>query len=167
MIFNRRDLNFALVKWGSGLRCQIGSGSVNVSTVNFQPQQGVWYHFACVHDPVAQTLSLYVDGSVHSSVSATGFTQFQNGDVREFYIGASLGSGSPAGHLNGDLDDFRIYNRAITPGEISQIMGESGGGGGPTQTCGNNVIEGTETCDGTQLNGQSCTTQGFDGGTLS
>jgi hypothetical protein len=45
---------------------------------------------------------------------------------------------------------------------------ESGGGGTPpTQTCGNNIREGTEVCDGTQLNGQSCTTQGYTGGTLS
>lgn len=30
--------------------------------------------------------------------------------------------------------------------------------------CGNNVREGTETCDGTDLNGQTCLTQGFAGG---
>jgi hypothetical protein len=32
--------------------------------------------------------------------------------------------------------------------------------------CGDNVREGTETCDGPQLGGQSCITQGFDGGSL-
>jgi len=36
----------------------------------------------------------------------------------------------------------------------------------PTQSCGNNVKEGTEFCDGSNINGQSCTTQGFTGGTL-
>jgi cysteine-rich repeat protein len=36
-----------------------------------------------------------------------------------------------------------------------------------TATCGDNMIHGTEVCDGTNLNGQTCLTQGFaSGGTL-
>ena len=33
--------------------------------------------------------------------------------------------------------------------------------------CGNNLVEGTETCDGTDFAGETCATQGFDSGTLS
>ncbi|MEK6945601.1 MAG: cohesin domain-containing protein [Nanoarchaeota archaeon] len=33
--------------------------------------------------------------------------------------------------------------------------------------CGNNVVEGTEQCDGTNLSSQTCITQGYTGGTLS
>jgi hypothetical protein len=33
--------------------------------------------------------------------------------------------------------------------------------------CGNNIIEGSEACDGTNLAGQTCVTKGFSGGTLS
>ena len=33
--------------------------------------------------------------------------------------------------------------------------------------CGNNIVEGTEQCDGTNLSGQTCTTQGYTGGSLS
>lgn len=36
-----------------------------------------------------------------------------------------------------------------------------------TATCGNNVREGSELCDGTDLNNSSCSTNGFFGGTLS
>lgn len=36
-----------------------------------------------------------------------------------------------------------------------------------TQTCGNNIIEGTEQCEGTNLNGRTCETYGFNSGTLS
>jgi hypothetical protein len=32
--------------------------------------------------------------------------------------------------------------------------------------CGNNIKEGSEVCDGTDLSGQTCASQGFDGGTL-
>ena len=37
---------------------------------------------------------------------------------------------------------------------------------GCTQTCGNGWIVGTEACDGTNLGGQTCVSQGFDGGEL-
>ncbi len=39
-------------------------------------------------------------------------------------------------------------------------------GGSTPQTCGNNVREGTEVCDGTDLAGQTCVSRGFSGGTL-
>ncbi|MEK9207287.1 MAG: Ig-like domain-containing protein, partial [Patescibacteria group bacterium] len=35
------------------------------------------------------------------------------------------------------------------------------------QTCGNGVLEGAEVCDSSNLNGQTCVTKGFTGGTLS
>lgn len=37
---------------------------------------------------------------------------------------------------------------------------------GVLNLCGNNVIEAPEVCDGTALGGQTCVTQGFDGGVL-
>ncbi len=39
-------------------------------------------------------------------------------------------------------------------------------GGSTPQTCGNNVKEGTEVCDGTDLASQTCISRGFTGGTL-
>jgi len=36
----------------------------------------------------------------------------------------------------------------------------------PAQTCGNDTIEGTEVCDGSDLNNEDCTDHGFYGGTL-
>ncbi|HVR96688.1 MAG TPA: proprotein convertase P-domain-containing protein, partial [Thermoanaerobaculia bacterium] len=38
---------------------------------------------------------------------------------------------------------------------------------GTAAVCGNNLKEGTEVCDGTDLGGQTCVSQGFTGGTLS
>ncbi len=40
-------------------------------------------------------------------------------------------------------------------------------GCGAQPFCGNNVVEGTEQCDGPSLNGQTCVSRGFTGGTLS
>lgn len=38
--------------------------------------------------------------------------------------------------------------------------------GAATQTCGNNVVEGTEVCDGTSVNGETCASRGFLSGIL-
>ena len=35
-----------------------------------------------------------------------------------------------------------------------------------TDLCGNDQVDGTEDCDGTELDGESCTSMGFTGGTL-
>ena len=37
---------------------------------------------------------------------------------------------------------------------------------GPVELCGNDAIDGEEICDGTDLDGQDCAQQGFDGGDL-
>lgn len=39
-------------------------------------------------------------------------------------------------------------------------------GSGPSPTCGNNVTESPEVCDGTDINSETCVTQGFSSGTL-
>ncbi len=56
------------------------------------------------------------------------------------------------------------------PGGTLTCLGNCSGfdtsGCAPNPFCGDGVKNGTETCDGADLGGQSCTSQGFDGGTL-
>ena len=49
--------------------------------------------------------------------------------------------------------------------QISGLLGTCSGGGGGA-VCGNGVREGGEQCDGADLDGQTCQSQGFPGGTL-
>ena len=73
-------------------------------------------------------------------------------------------------------------NYTITSGTACKTLSSSGGevgvygltscvghtcGAASTPVCGNGVVETGESCDGTNLNGASCTSQGFGGGTLS
>ena len=51
--------------------------------------------------------------------------------------------------------------------QISGLLGTCSGGGGGGAVCGNGVREGGEQCDGADLGGQTCQSQGFSGGTLS
>jgi len=80
-------------------------------------------------------------------------------------------------YLGLDVKNGKAYmawvdTRHFYPGSPTNVQKENLGFavidfGTVTQTCGNNLREGTEVCDGTDLASQSCTTQGFTGGTLS
>ncbi len=80
-----------------------------------------WYHLAGVHDSVAQTLTLYVDGVPQSTVAyasawmatgplAVGRARFDAAD-RDFFAGA--------------IDGVRLYQRALTATEVSEVAADS------------------------------------------
>jgi len=69
-----------------------------------------------------------------------------------------------------ELDGRNCVSQGFLSGTLACAAGclafdtSSCEGTGPV--CGNGVIEGTEVCDGVNLDGQTCLTQGFVGGTL-
>ncbi|MFH1719364.1 MAG: LamG domain-containing protein, partial [Planctomycetota bacterium] len=85
---------------------------------------GAWHHVCGVFDN--GRLTLYIDGWPDASV--TSGRTFGTGNTRYGLLGAnnnattfdgSRGIGSP---IAGDIDDMRIYNRALTPKEITLVM---------------------------------------------
>lgn len=56
----------------------------------------------------------------------------------------------------GDTNDTQPQDDSDDPGDTQP----------PGAVCGNSIIETGEVCDGAQLGGQTCVTQGFSGGTL-
>lgn len=65
--------------------------------------------------------TIYIDGSVGSTIKAgkwhhVTITTSSNVDVSQLYFGR-IGSG----YLSGSLDDVRLYNRAISAGEVRQL----------------------------------------------
>jgi len=80
-----------------------------------------WHHIVYWYNSSSQTMKIYVDGAE----SATGNGGTMTFDGWNWYLGRS---GSLSGAvLTGTLDDVRVYNRALTTGEISQIY--NGGAG--------------------------------------
>ena len=69
-------------------------------------------------------------------------------------------SGTPL--TTGIVDDGEASTDDGPPG-----TDESTSGPAPDPVCGDGVVEGNEDCDGTNLDDQTCMTQGFDGGDLS
>lgn len=85
---------------------------------------GRWHHIAGVFDN--GVLAIYVDGDLE--LLAFGGSTFGTGIMRYGFLGVGSeassfdGSKSPTNYFDGDLDDVRIYNRALTKEEIASVM---------------------------------------------
>ena len=112
-------VRFAISTGGGGSEQQI-TGSSALST-------GVWHHVAVTKN--GNTGTLYVDGSVVGTNNNMTLSPSSLGNTNQNWIGRSQYSADA--YLNGAVDDFRIYNRALSAGEVSSL---ASGGGGPTNT---------------------------------
>jgi len=96
-----------------------GSYRVDINPGGFitgpRPAAGVYHHLVFSIDAVAQTGSLYDNGQLVSY--ATGFTATPQAVGHTFndYIGRSQ---FPDPYYNGSIDEFRIYNNAVTPVQV-------------------------------------------------
>ncbi len=100
-----------------------GTTGAAVESSNALPSN--WHHVAAVIDDTDMTVTLYVDGAA----VANGPTQIlpsDLGNTPDNYLGKSKrwenSSGVPDPHLTASLDDFRIYDYALTEEEINQVM---------------------------------------------
>jgi hypothetical protein len=81
---------------------------------------GVWYHVAAVFDAQAQTMTLYLDGEQE----ATRWVAFDsiNASTAPFMLGANMSNGSVVQPFDGQLDEWRVYSRALSESEIENLM---------------------------------------------
>ena len=98
---------FNAVFYGSG-------GTVTLtSTVTLTGRLGTWIHVLFLR--VGTTLELYEDNVLRQS-AAVGASS-SNSTTSNLHIGARNVSGAPSLYLNGRLDEWRVYNRALTTDE--------------------------------------------------
>jgi beta-xylosidase len=94
---------------------------------------GDWQHVTVTVDSAAETAVLYVNGI--EAARATGVTikpseLYDPAKGYSGYIGKSLYSPDP--YFGGEVDDFRIYNRALSPTEVLELSGNTTGIAGAT-----------------------------------
>ncbi|HMP84249.1 MAG TPA: LamG domain-containing protein, partial [Verrucomicrobiota bacterium] len=92
-----------------------GGDTTLASSVNIN--DGTWHHVAATRNNTSGTMAVYVDGVLRGT--GTGPTGSRNWPAN-LRIG-SLQTGN--NFLNGTLDDVRLYNRILTPVEITAIIG--------------------------------------------
>ncbi|MBC8443385.1 alkaline phosphatase D family protein, partial [PVC group bacterium] len=80
---------------------------------------GKWHHVAAVADRDAHT-RIYVDGALDAEAGPTNQIVFDNDS--SLYLGKSHQKGTSARrHLIGYVNDFRLYDRALTEAEIVEL----------------------------------------------
>lgn len=119
MLFDRRTTNGAVILLydDGSIYWQGQGGSQNTFEGGYVPDNN-WHLIAVTYgQAVNDTLTIYVDGQWAGSTIVTNAWSWPVG--QEIEIGRSHDSYWQA--LNGQMDDFRIYNRVLTDTEIGQI----------------------------------------------
>ncbi|MEN6575277.1 MAG: LamG-like jellyroll fold domain-containing protein [Phycisphaerales bacterium] len=97
----------------------IAGGSVVPAASSTAMEPYVWTHEALVYN--GASLKVYQDGQLVAQCPATGDLDYSSDDL---YIGiatpARLGQ-----HWEGDIDDVRIYSRALSAGEVWELSGQT------------------------------------------
>ena len=110
------DSNSAMLRFGDGnlpsnklqFILSFGSSQIKLNS-NATFNTNTWYHIAATYD--GASMKMYINGTLDSSVAATGnFTA--NGIL---YLGRNYDNSRA---INGSLDEFRVWKRALTAQEI-------------------------------------------------
>ncbi|MFG3370526.1 LamG-like jellyroll fold domain-containing protein [Streptomyces sp. NPDC048156] len=78
---------------------------------------GEWVQLVGVHDPVADTLTLYVNGVKAGTTELAGAFYAD----QSMYIGASNYSGAMGSYFPGAIDDVRLLDRPVSAEEVQQM----------------------------------------------
>lgn len=92
-------------------------GSEEAIDSNIIPTVGKWIHVAVILE--GSTAIMYINGIEAGRNNAMTINPSMLGKTTQNYIGKSQW---PDPHLNGRVDEFKIYNYALTPNEINQLM---------------------------------------------
>jgi len=109
-----------------GLKIMTSAGQMDYGSVS-RVDDGQWHHVAGVFDN--GTLATYVDG--HLEGSALGGSTFGTGNTRYGFVGQCSeaeefdGLTGDPWRFDGDLDDVRIYSRALSQGEVGTLAGKT------------------------------------------
>ncbi|MFJ1969626.1 family 43 glycosylhydrolase [Streptomyces sp. NPDC087903] len=115
---------------GSSLYSAISKASWSAEsklTAGSQLTPGEWRHVTVTLDGSTGTMVLYVDG-VEAARTTTTIKPSELYDANKDYsgyIGRSLYSGDP--YFGGEVDDFRIYGRALSAAEVMELSGNTAG----------------------------------------
>jgi hypothetical protein len=94
-----------------------------------KPEVGRWYHLTGVRDAAKGTLSLYVDGEKVASQSACAAAA----STGDFVVGRGEYGGDQVDPLRGDVDEVRVFDRALSDDEVAQLATASKPSGGAAQ----------------------------------
>ncbi|MEV4000792.1 LamG domain-containing protein [Actinomadura sp. NPDC049753] len=106
-------------KWAAVVRTKDGNdATVATALSNDQARVGQWVHLVAIHDATAKNLTLYVNGKAQDTPAAADMSTWTTSRGK-FAIGRTLTAGSPGEYFNGEIDDVRVFDRAVTPSSVA------------------------------------------------
>ncbi|MDX3111188.1 LamG-like jellyroll fold domain-containing protein [Nonomuraea angiospora] len=112
--YSKSDDRWALVRASSD-----ADGAATVKALSAAaPRLNEWTHLAGVYDSAAGQISLYVNGKLESTVA---FTQPWNA-TGPLTIGRGKVNGAAAESWPGDVDEVRVYGRAMFADEVADLV---------------------------------------------
>jgi N-acetylglucosamine-6-sulfatase len=125
------DILFNLANGGTGQYLSLGAEDNGVSAIfngnrlifdKNNLSTGVWYHFVLVIPANARSNQVigYINGVSKTPVTEAGSAVTINSTITIPTIGADVGAA--AGSFDGTLDELRVYNRALSASEVTQLF---------------------------------------------
>ncbi|MCB0497304.1 MAG: LamG domain-containing protein [Cyclobacteriaceae bacterium] len=127
---NVRTSGFRIFQEESGdkqiFKVNFGTGEADVwldggDFAKLDPDDGVWHHFAFVID--ATTAAFYIDGAKVSENTDHAGMDFTGCDLLSIMSGAPRFTGWSHFSDVGDLDELRLFNKALTEAELETLTG--------------------------------------------
>ena len=121
-IVSKRDAAYTQgydFKIGSDRRLELSwkNGSTQTITSSTQIPLNEWHHVAAIYD--GTFIKLFIDGIADNSLSRTPPV-----DTNESFYIAAAGKSTPVNHFEGNIDEVRVWNRALTPEQLQFIMNQ-------------------------------------------
>ncbi|HEY9475134.1 MAG TPA: LamG-like jellyroll fold domain-containing protein [Mycobacteriales bacterium] len=111
--------NLATNRWALAMQSADSDTIVSRGALSSQPPQlNTWTHLAGVFDAATQQMRLYVNGTAQGTTSNTTPWDAPG----QLQIGRALSRGELSNYWPGDIDEVRVYQRALTGGEIGDII---------------------------------------------
>ena len=113
------NYQYGMIYWfNKALQCAIkddpgGVWHTTAATMSFSAN--TWYHIVCTFG-VNQSITLYVNSV--NNYSSSGLSSFFSGSNYNPFLGADYNGATP---YQGRIDEFGIWNRTLTSGEISTL----------------------------------------------
>ncbi len=84
---------------------------------------GTWYHVVGVWN--GSSITLYINGVLQSSTAFTGFSTGGAANNGALYVGKLIQNSVNYYYWSGSVDDFKLYNEALTADQITQLYNQS------------------------------------------